>query len=296
MIRGRGRPTLVRLLVLLLTLWPAACDTPPAGFDAPPSPALWRAERSDGARAWLFGTIHALPDGVEWRTSALDRALAEADLLLVEVADLDDETGRALLFHRYAATPGQPPLAERVHPALRGALEAALAAKGHATKDFAATESWAAALMLAPGQPGGESANGVDRALIAGFDGPVRELEGAERQFAIFDALPEREQRDMLEAVVREAAAPAAERSAPARAWRRGDMAALEAIASRGLLADPELREALLTRRNRRWARRVDAEAGPKVLFVAVGGAHMVGDEGFPALLARRGWRVARIG
>ena len=68
-------------------------------------------------------------------------------------------------------------------------------------------------------------------------------------------------------------------------------VAALEAE-----LARAELREALLTRRNRAWADTIGAmlAEGRKPL-VAVGAAHMAPPQGLPELLTAMGYTVRRV-
>ena len=256
----------------------------------PAKPALWEVTGPKGERAWLFGTIHTLPRPAAWHSPAIDKALAGSDRIVVEIAGHDQG-----VFAELSRTPGQPPLASKVPPALRDKLAARLKAVNLDEKAFAEVETWAAALTLA--QASAKDANpenGIDRAVVAlAGKRPVVELEGTRAQLGIFDGLPEAEQRDLLAAVVAE---PDRAADSPAEAWLKGDMAAIERETHRGLLADPELRQALFTARNRAWTDRIAAmiDAGGRP-FVAVGGAHMAGSEGLPALLAARGYTVRRV-
>jgi uncharacterized protein YbaP (TraB family) len=154
-------------------------------------------------------------------------------------------------------------------------------------------ESWAAALQLASALRRYDSADGVDRALIAGAE-KVIGLESLAGQFAMFDALAPSEQSRLLAEVAREAGGGDEEERV--EAWLTGDLDRLERDAGEGLLADPALREKLQLARNRAWAERIVAlvELGERP-FVAVGAAHMLGDEGLPALLTRRGYSVRRV-
>jgi uncharacterized protein YbaP (TraB family) len=299
LIRAAGRTVTVLLApVLLLAL--AGCSDAPGeeGTGVPPSPLFYEIADADGTvEGWMLGTIHALPDGIEWRTPAIAQAEKNADLLVVEIAALDDRKALAATFTELGTTPGLPPLDRRLPADMRPKLALLLDRGGMSAKDFTTTESWAAALMLAQIDADGDPANGVDRALIRDFPaGRVRELEGIRAQLAVFDALPEPEQRDLLAAVVKEAGAGKARAAELRTAWLTGDEKTLAAAATSGMMADPELREALLVARNRRWdaaiAGLLKAPARP---LIAVGSAHLVGPEGLPAMLAARGYRIRRI-
>ena len=290
---------IARALALLLALALAACGEQAERTDLPsPSPALWQVTRPDGQPAgWLFGTIHALPEGARWRTPAIDKAIVEADMLVVEAKDLEDSGKLAATFTRLSHSAEQPPLSERVPGPLQGNLRKLLAKGRYREADFKAVETWAAAIMLAQLADDSIGENGVDRALLKDFRArPVEEFEGVEGQFRIFDALPEADQRDLLGAVVEEDTMDADDSARLAKMWLKGDMDAIAREGDEGLLADPELRQALLIDRNKAWADKLLAlyAAGKKPL-VAVGAAHLAPPGGLRELLAANGYEVTRV-
>lgn len=263
----------------------------------PANPLLYEIAGSDGdIEGWLFGTIHALPEGTQWRTAAIESASERADLLMVEIADLADRKAMAATFRRLATTPGLPPLSERIAPSLRGELESLLDRARVPAGEMASTETWAAALILASAQADGDSENGVDRALIRDFSGrSVREFEGVEAQLAIFDALSEADQRDLLREVVAGSGEFGADPARLRRAWLAGDEAALIEAAQTGILADPGLRKALLVQRNEAWLASILAELERDTRpFVGVGAAHIVGPDGLATLLEAEGYSLRR--
>ena len=293
---GKQRGLRIALLgpLLGLCLLASACGQKPD----PARPALWLVEGQHGEKGWLFGTIHALERPASWRSAAIDRAMAESDRVVVEIAGLADNKAMAAEFARLSYTPGMPPLSERIAPDLRDELAALLKRERLDEARFADVETWAAALTLARAGGGSvDAANGIDKAVMAATRGkPVEELEGARGQLGVFDALPEAEQRDLLSSIVREDGREKTESGSLAEAWRKGDMEPIERETHRGMLADPELRAALFTGRNRAWTMRIaDLLGAGRKPFVAVGAAHMVGLDGLPALLAARGYKVTRV-
>jgi len=262
-------------------------------------PALWEVRGPGGAQGYVFGTVHALPAGLDWRSTAIDAAIAKSDTLVLEIVDPSDEGAARQSFGRLGTTPGQPPLAARVRPELRDELNAALARTRLQPGQFHDQEDWAAALTLSfalEAQNGFDPNNGADRALLAAAG--KRKVEGLETldgQLGLFDALSPREQRRLLEAVVAESADDRAD-DRLIEAWATGDVSSLDREGHEGMMADPRLREALLAGRNRRWAQQVAAmlKAGRKP-FVAVGAAHVAGVDGLPALLGAAGYEVRRV-
>lgn len=284
----------MKRLAVLIALVLAACAPKPQ----PANPALWRVEGPGGERGWLFGTIHSLERPALWRTAKVDAALRDADVIVVEVGNLADDKALQRTFAALSRSPGLPPITARIDPALRPRLEQVMRKAGARETAFAGVETWAVALSLArASQSRDDAANGIDRAVLAASGNRrVVELEGAAYQLGLFDALPEQDQRDLLNAVLRDAGAIDSEGGDLSAAWRRGDMNAIEGATRKGMLADPKLRQALFVGRNRAWADKVAAmlklDAHP---LVAVGAAHMAGPEGLPAMLAAQGFKVTRV-
>ena len=57
-----------------------------------------------GEHAWLFGTIHMLPRAAEWRSRDIDQALASADMIVLEIANIEDTGGMGAVFTELAPT------------------------------------------------------------------------------------------------------------------------------------------------------------------------------------------------
>lgn len=263
-----------------------------------PSPILYEIADAKGvSQGWLFGTIHALPDGVEWRTADLERVIDQAQLLVVEVGDLSDTRSISSTFTILATTPGQPDIRARVDAEDRQQLDEMMA-KGHfSSRDFANVETWAAAIMLARVSNTGSPRNGADKALLLEFpDHRVRELEGTLTQLRIFDDLAPQDQTDLLTGIIAEYRSLGDNPERLRKAWLSGDEEGLINATQSGIMADPELYEALLAGRNRAWMKEIDdlLADGPNPL-IAVGAAHLVGPDGLTTLIEQRGYTLTRL-
>lgn len=257
-----------------------------------PSPALWEVTAPNGQTGWLFGTIHSLPDGVNWRTPLVDRTIDEAGVVMLEIADLKDFDGTAM-FRELGESDGLPPLLERFEEAERAQVRKVLDRTGSEEEDFARSETWATALTLSNRLSKSDPANGVDRAL-EDMGKPMIGMESFPGQLSIFDRLPEAEQEDLLLLIAREAEGEYGDTGVIA--WLTGDLELIEARAEESIFGDPELREALHAARNRAWLPEIEQTmADGRKPLVAVGAAHMLGADGLPALLEAQGYTLRRI-
>lgn len=265
-------------------------------------PALWEVA-DDDTRVFLFGTIHLLPPGYRWRTAALDGAVATADLLVVEtIIDTAQPQALAAELAAIGLGAGLPPLLERVAPAKRAALAAAIAKSGVPAPLFDRMESWAAAFTLIGVQMRGLGLNGEDgvetvlRKQFAAAAKPVAELETNRQQLAFFDNLPENAQRALLEGAIETPEATRGQFEAMLKSWSSGDTAAIARSFNQEFGKAPELLDALLYRRNANWARWIERRmARPGTVVVAVGAGHLAGDGSVQSLLEKGGYKVRRL-
>lgn len=286
---------------------PPSDSAPGAVGDPAPggSPALWRASDAD-TTIWLFGTIHILPRNFQWRTPAIDSAMAASDMLVLETlagaGQCPDRGDVTLLLMQLGMFSAQPPINERVATDLLPQL-ASMIARGPFPEFFLnGLETWAAALMLvgvALNDLGLDSENGVEEQLELVFQRegkPVTGLETPSRQLSFFDTLPEEAQRYFLSSVIATPEDIREEFDAMLNAWRSGDEAAIASIFDNELAQSKALREALLTRRNANWAawvaRRLDR---PGTVFMAVGAGHLAGDDSVQDFLHAAGIQTIRV-
>jgi hypothetical protein len=264
-------------------------------------PALWTLADSD-TRIWLFGTIHLLPEGQSWRTPAFESALAGADELVLEVADVDDMMASALAMQKLGFSPGLPPIAERVPESKRAALRAMIAESGYPEKVYDKLETWAAALPLLGvtfKRLGLNPELGVERQIGAPFRAAgkkVSGLETIEQQFGFFDTLSEGAQRALLVSVIEDTAETRAQFRSMLDAWATGDLEGIARTFDDETQMSPELKDALMRRRNARWAewlaRRLET---PGTVFVAVGAGHLAGKDSVQTMLRAKGLKAKRV-
>jgi uncharacterized protein YbaP (TraB family) len=294
---------LMRGLAALGVLTIAACATvPQPAVASGPRPALWMVADQD-TTLYIFGTIHLLPRNSSWRTPAFDAAVQRSQALVVET--LIDTANPQQLASEMAVlgfSNGLLPIAQRVDPTKRAALEAVIARTRVPRPVFDRMETWAAAFTLMGVQfqtLGLQPDEGVETVLRQTFMAagkPVMQLETNREQLSLFDTLPEHAQRQLLEGALEAPQSVQVQFNEMLQAWLSGDVDAIARSFNRDLQDSPELREALLTRRNYNWSQWIERRlATPGTLFVAVGAGHLAGDASVQQYLEGRGIRVRRV-
>ncbi|HKX91342.1 MAG TPA: TraB/GumN family protein [Sphingomicrobium sp.] len=294
------RRVLAALGVQLLLATASAANTASAAPVA--RPALWKVSDPD-TTIYLFGTIHLLPRDYRWQTQKFARTVAKSDELVVEtIIDLKRPEEFQATLLRMGYTPGLPPIVERVPPAKRDALRAAIARSGIPESSFNLMETWFAAFQLlgvqfrAMGLQGQEGPEQTLKQAFAAANKPIGELETNAEQLGYFDRLSETAQRQLLEGAIEEPGNVTKEFGGMLGAWARGDVSRIALTFNRDLAGSPEVAHALITLRNSAWQAWIENRlARPGRVMVAVGAGHLAGKDSVIDLLKRRGYKVRRI-
>jgi uncharacterized protein YbaP (TraB family) len=267
---------------------------------------FWKVENPTGAggNTHLLGSVHfGRPD---FRFDpAIQEALVGSDALVMEL-DPEDATAEkmSVLLLEMGRLPEGETLSEVISPETYDALADALRKSGYSIVGLDPFEPWVAIITLsslAVQSSGLSREEGVEAQLIeqAGASMEIIGLETPEEQMAIYDGMSLELQEEILGGLVSEGDALRDVTDAILEAWLLGDT---ERVAELALIGSDDdegarvFRETMYLERNRNMARRIAelVDRGGE-WFVVIGAAHMVGDEGIPALLAKRGYLVRQI-
>jgi uncharacterized protein len=265
-------------------------------------PALWKVYDRD-TEIYLFGTVHLLPPGTQWRTAKFDKAANDSGTLVVEtIIDEKNPQAFAMELARLSVRPGLPPILDRVRPEKRAALQAVITKSGIPVAALNNMETWAAAfalLQLQFKELGVSGNDGVELFLRNSFTAagkPVQQLETNAQQLGFFDGLPESGQRELLEGAIEEPAKAKVQFDSMVAAWMSGDVDLIGRTFNSELQSSPELKQALLLRRNANWSYWLESRmAQPGKVLVAVGAGHLAGSDSVVEMLKRRGLKVKRL-
>jgi uncharacterized protein YbaP (TraB family) len=295
------------LLALLSCLWfPASAQEPrqlvpvPAAVPAQKAtPALWQVSDAD-TTIYLFGTIHALPPGIDWFGGPVQQAFEGSQELVTEITDTDPLEMQRLIMRR-AMLPKGKSLRGMLTAQQKADYEKQLGNLGLPAQTFDGYEPWYAAIALSTLpliRSGYASENGVELALDArakAVGRPHTALETAEYQIGLFDSLPLAAQKRYFAEVVAKLPTVSDELARIIAAWQKGDAENLARLMNADE-DDPVLIEMLLVNRNKAWARWVKRRLDrPGTVFLAVGAGHLAGPGSLQEQLAARGLKAERV-
>ncbi|MGV3574773.1 MAG: TraB/GumN family protein [Devosia sp.] len=265
------------------------------------APAIWKIS-DENSSVWLFGSIHMLPDGMEWRTEVFDNLLDEADRIYFET-DLGMEAQTRILsltMERGFARDGVL-LNQRIDDKLMSKVRSAAETYSVPVHTLLAMQPWMAASTISVAAltaAGYDPTKGVETTLVSEI--PVERqgfLETAEQQIEAIAGGSEADQIQMLAATLAETDSLTEVVDTMVAAWMEGtpDVVADIFLADLGAYGEAFV-DRLITQRNENWVEQIttmlktDEEA-----FLVVGAGHLAGPDSVVTLLEKQGFSSERV-
>lgn len=278
---------------------------------------LWRATK-DGRTVYIAGTMH-LPDPRHSVTmAALRPILREVDALYLETAadgeaQMQSEIASdpTLIFTATAETPTLPELLDE---ATWVQLRDAMSARGFPAPLTAKMRPWYVSMMLSFPPCAMDSmasvVGGLDKMVeraARALDKPVRSLEDWQTLFSTFSEIPYQEQVDIMAlSITPDDVAEAAFTATldayfnqrHALSWGLSEVLShrIPGLTPEQIEAESaRMEELLLDRRNLNWLPVILEAAAQEDILIAVGAAHLIGENGVVALLENEGFALTRL-
>jgi len=278
------------LLALAVTL---------AAVPAAAQPPIWIVRRG-ASTVILFGSIHLLPTGLDWRPPALTAALAKADELVFELPiDLATDAQAVRLSRRRGVFKPSDRLAAHLTAEQQARLDRVATFLSASPAALDRMRPWLAEIslsLLADAKEGAVASQGVEEQIqgLAPSTARRRAFETVEQQIGFLAGAPATDQIASLDETLHEIEErPDVYRRMVAE-WMSGDLAGLQTEALDPLQrVSPALYRRLITDRSRRWAGALRLRLDrPGTVVVIVGVGHLIGPAGVPALLRAKGLEV----
>ena len=265
-------------------------------------PAIWVAKDFDST-LYLYGTVHLLPDDLVWQREDMRQTFDEAGTIFFEVdTSPKGQVDATVLTTRLGLRDDGQRLSDQLDNYQRNLMEAA-ANNGNLTiAALDGMQPWLAAeyLTFAAAQNAGLSAElSADQALksrAARSGKNVVFLESLETQIRASADLPDYIQLDILTETMERFNSLGEDATEVAEQWSVGGTDFLtEKLINPMRSRAPEVFNSLLRDRNRAWSTTLsrfmeDSGTG----FVAVGTAHLLGEDSLLSSLREQGYSVQR--
>lgn len=279
---------------LLLTAAAFAIATP-----AVAAPAMWKISDAD-SRVWLFGSIHMMPEGQEWRTPAFDQVLTKAERVYFET-DMSAEQQAIIgaeAFLRGVYTDGTL-LTDVLDDEQEKLLREVAADIGLPLGPVLAMRPWMAAQAITAPMlvESGFIGAGVELQLLPEIDADRRgAFETGSQQLDVLANGPEEADVALLMQALETLPSMKDSLFEMLDLWAGGDVEQLDELMVNELASVEGMADRLLYERNQNWIPLIETMLTEnQTNLVIVGAAHLSGDQGVPTLLEEAGYTVERV-
>jgi uncharacterized protein YbaP (TraB family) len=285
---------------------PSTVQMPPAAESGAHRGMLYRVH-GDGKTSYLFATVHAGKRGAFQLEPAARQALAASAKLVIEL-DIRENAPFQAALDRHGFYAQGDSIRNHLSPPALDTLQRAVLGAGMDLDAVSRYKPWLIANLLVGldlEHHGFERGEAVEFYLLAAAQTQAKqvlELESAEYQLSLFDAMDEgRQERYMLENLADLDDGDALRKSQGViDAWRSADAAQIDALlrelTSGDSVSSDFMQRTLLGKRNTDMATTIERiMEDDQTAFVGVGMLHLIGNNGLPQLLMQRGYAVEKI-
>jgi uncharacterized protein YbaP (TraB family) len=278
------------LAALLLAATPVAAQA---------APGMWQVSDAD-SKVWLFGSIHTLPPGIDWRTPVFDDALKQAETVYFE-ADIGPIGQMGIILKAIQmGMAARDPWLPKLTPEQSKKLSAAIGPLGLTLDGLGAQPPWLADATIEDKimrQSGFDVTLGVDPSLQAELPKERKAyFETATGQMDMLGADPPDRQIARLMTTVDTIATLPGQLTQMTASWSAGDVDALAKLLIDDPAMDQSFAQTMLFNRNADWVTQIgQLLAGNHQDLIVVGAGHLAGNGSVLDLLEKAGFTVERI-
>ena len=271
----------------------------------PGHPALWKMGDAD-TTIYLFGTVHLLPNDLEWQNPVITEAFDASERVLFEVnlESLEAMQTFATLTKENGYLPKGENIYDKMEPEEAEKVKIALKGIGYNPDAISNLKPWNASMNIYQDlliQEGYNPLKGVEsvfkeRAYKQGMS--FGYLETIEEQFAAISGASFEDQLEELIEGVEYLDMTSEVLDDMLNEWVDGDVKGLGIMAAspETMGESDESYERILVNRNRNWIPNIEAILDdPGTNFIAVGAAHLAGPDSVILMLEEKGYEVERI-
>lgn len=258
---------------------------------------LWKIEGRDLPKpSYLYGTIHLICPGDFVLSDTLKGCFKETDRLTLEI-DMDDP-GLMMAMARSMSMAGGNQLKQlldstdysRLNRYFKDSVGMNIAPFERA-KPFMLMSILLNRVLACQPQSYELSLMGLAKKQ----NSEVLGLETVEEQMAVFDSIPYAAQANMLITLMDSLPQARREFGNMVKVYKQKDLNGLYALTMESEFEMENQQEILLNDRNKRWIPIIQKQVAEAPTFVAVGAAHLGGEQGVIALLRQAGYRVSPV-
>ena len=266
------------------------------------APAMWRLA-DDDTTIHLFGTVHLLRPGLEWRTGAINQAIEEAGTIVFETDTLSPKAQRAIakeFVQRGMLSDGRT-LKGILNKEEGAVVNTAFESVGVSLQRMNQVEPWMASVnlgVLKMMNDGHDPRAGVESVIATEAKAAGKSvvyLETLSQQTDAFDLLPEKEQINILYGTALLLDESPQLFDILVDEWADGDVEGIAKLVANpnGFGSTEATYQSFLVNRNAAWVPQIEAMLDePGSVFIAVGAGHLAGKDSVITMLRDRGHKV----